>query len=109
MSECEIDVAGVAARLADGQPTMLLDVREQWEHEFAALPGSVLVPLGELPARLDEVHPPAGTLLVVYCHHGMRSLQATLLLRSTGVPDTVSLAGGIDTWSRVVDPRVPRY
>ena len=109
MAEHEIDVTALAARLAAAEPTMLLDVRERWEHEIVALPASVLVPLGELPARLDEVHPPEGTLLVVYCHHGMRSLQAMSLLRSTGVSHAVSLAGGIDAWSRAVDPRVPRY
>ncbi|MGH7894475.1 MAG: rhodanese-like domain-containing protein [Candidatus Binatia bacterium] len=109
MTEPEIDVSVLATRLAGGEPTMLLDVRETWEHEIAALPGSLLVSLGELPGRLDEVRPPEGTLLVIYCHHGMRSLQATLLVRATGVSQAVSLAGGIDAWSRAVDPRVPRY
>lgn len=109
MSEYEIDVATLAVRLRAGEPTMLLDVRELWEHEIAALPGSLLVPLGDVPRRAGEVEPPAGTLLVVYCHHGLRSLQATMLLRSRGIADAVSLAGGIDAWARAVDPAMARY
>ena len=56
----------LAARLAAAEPVYLLDVRQPWEHATAALPGSVLVPLPELPARLSEVRPPEGALIVVY-------------------------------------------
>lgn len=109
MPDREIDAPELAARLGRGEPTVLLDVREPWEHQLAALPGSVLVPLGELSRRLDDVHVPVGALVVTYCHHGVRSLQAAEWLRSMGWPAVVSLAGGIDGWSQRVDPLVKRY
>jgi rhodanese-related sulfurtransferase len=99
----------LADLFAAGEPIYLLDVRQPWEHETAALPGSTLVPLGELPERLDEVRPPTGALVVVYCHHGVRSLSGAALLEQAGLTDVASLAGGIDAWSAVVDPAVPRY
>ena len=86
----------------------LLDVRQEWEHALAKLPGDVLIPLHELQERLDEVRPAPGQLVVAYCHHGVRSLSAAAFLRHHGV-EAVSLAGGIDLWSRTVDPAVPRY
>jgi rhodanese-related sulfurtransferase len=105
----EIDVRELADRLKAREPVYLLDVRLPWEHETAALPGSRLIPLRELPARAAEVRPPEGALVVVYCHHGIRSLSGAALLERLGLPDVVSLAGGIDAWSRYVDSGVPRY
>ena len=105
----QIDVRQLAAKLQANEPVYLLDVRQPWEHQTAALPGSTLVPLGELPRRAAEVRPPPGALLVVYCHHGVRSLSATVLLERLGFRDVVSLAGGIDAWSVLIDPKVPRY
>ena len=72
----EITPRDLAARLARGEPTFLLDVREPWEYARAALPQSVLVPLRELPARYAALAPPQGALVVTICHHGMRSLDA---------------------------------
>jgi adenylyltransferase/sulfurtransferase len=105
----EIDAAELARKRAAGEPLYLLDVRQPWEHEAAALPDSTLVPLPELPHRAAEVRPPPGALVVVYCHHGIRSLAAAALLERLGCADVVSLRGGIDAWSRDVDPAVPRY
>jgi len=105
----QITVQQLAARLEAGEPTYLVDVRQPWEHDTAALPGSVLLPLDQLPARFGEVEPPDGALIVVYCHHGIRSQSGAALLRQAGFPDVASLAGGIDAWSRLVDARVPRY
>ena len=105
----ELGAAELAARLAAGDPMLLLDVREPWEHRLVALPESVLVPLGELPARLGEIAPPAGTLIVTYCHHGVRSLAAAAVLERAGREDVASLAGGIDAWARDVDPTLARY
>jgi adenylyltransferase/sulfurtransferase len=109
MADYEIEASALAARLGRGDPTFLLDVREPWEHQLAALPGSVLVPLGELPVRYEDVAVPEDALVVTYCHHGVRSLQAAAFLRGNGWPGVVSLAGGIDAWSHSVDPAVPRY
>jgi adenylyltransferase/sulfurtransferase len=105
----QIRALELAARLAAGEPVYLLDVRQPWEHETAALPGSVLIPLDELVGRADEVRPPEGALVVVYCHHGIRSLSAAALLEQMGIPQPLSLAGGIDAWSNQVDASVPRY
>jgi adenylyltransferase/sulfurtransferase len=105
----QIDVHTLAARMAAGETVYLLDVRQPWEHETAALPGSQLIPLPELPARAAEVAPPAGVPVVVYCHHGIRSQSAAALLQRCGLPEVYSLAGGIDAWSALIDPKVPRY
>lgn len=105
----EIGVEELEQRLKDGLPTLLVDVRQEWEHELAALPDSLLIPLGQLPHRADEVEPEEGTLVVVYCHHGVRSLTGAVILSSQGIERAVSLAGGIDAWSEIVDPDVPKY
>jgi adenylyltransferase/sulfurtransferase len=105
----QIQVRELAAKMAAGEPVYLLDVRQPWEHETAALPGSVLIPLDELVARAGEVRPPEGALVVVYCHHGIRSLSGAALLEQMGIANPLSLAGGIDAWSHHVDPKVPRY
>lgn len=96
-------------KLAAGEAVYLLDVRQPAEHEFAALPNSVLIPLNDLPQRHGEVQPPDGALVVVYCHHGMRSMHGAAFLTQCGLTAVASLAGGIDAWSIQVDPNVPRY
>ncbi len=105
----EIEPRALAAMLQAGEAVYLLDVRQPWERETAALPDSVLIPLNELTARRDEVRPPPGALVVVYCHHGIRSLHGATALTRMGVADVASLAGGLDAWSCEVDPTVPRY
>jgi adenylyltransferase/sulfurtransferase len=105
----EITPHELAAKLAADEAVYLLDVRLPWEHEAAALPGSVLIPVQELPQRRGEVRPPPGATVVAYCHHGVRSWGAAQFLEMLGLPNVLSLAGGIDAWSREVDPRVPRY
>jgi adenylyltransferase/sulfurtransferase len=99
----------LADKLAAGEPVYLLDVRQPEEHAFAALPHSTLIPLGELTHRVEDVEPPPGALVVVYCHHGVRSLSGAALLERAGVRPVASLAGGLDAWSRLIDPSVPRY
>ncbi|MFM2152364.1 MAG: hypothetical protein RL199_799 [Pseudomonadota bacterium] len=84
----------------------LLDCREPWEWELARLEGARLAPLGELELHTDDL--PREVPLVVYCHHGVRSRHAAQFLRDTGLT-AYSLAGGIDLYSRTVDPTVPRY
>ncbi len=100
----------LAGRLKRGEAIFLLDVRRPEEHAFAAIPGTHLfIPLHELPHRRHEVKPPPGAAVVVYCHHGVRSWTAAEFLEAAGLADVSSLAGGIDAWSREVDPGVPRY
>jgi adenylyltransferase/sulfurtransferase len=105
----QISVQQLAERLAAGEPTCLLDVRQEWEHQTAALPNSHLIPLDQLAARVAEVPADENGLLVVYCHHGIRSQSAAALLAFLGFANVASLAGGIDAWSLAIDPRVPRY
>jgi adenylyltransferase/sulfurtransferase len=105
----EITCRDLHRRLTAGEPVYLIDVREPWENRLAALPGSVLVPLGELAGRAGELAPPPGALVVAYCHHGVRSLRAALLLDRAGLGPVLSLAGGIDRWSAEIDPAVQRY
>lgn len=97
----------LAARLAKGDAPVLLDVREPWEHTIAALPGSMLVPLGTLQQRTGALD--ANAEYVVYCHHGGRSAMAAQWLRSQGFARVANLEGGIDAWSLEVDASVPRY
>lgn len=99
----------LAARLTEPTPPALLDVRQPEEHVFCALPGSRLIPLDELPARADELADWQDREIVVYCHHGIRSAHAIALLRHLGFQRLVNLTGGIDRWSRDVDPLLPRY
>ncbi len=89
-------------------PPVLLDVREKWEYDTAHLPDSLLIPMGEIPNRAyNELDPDQP--VVVMCHHGARSLNVTMWLRQQGYEQAQSLAGGIDAWSRSIDPSVPRY
>ena len=98
----------VALREA-GAPLRLIDCREEDEWYLCRIEGAKLIPLSQFaelaPARL----PDKAEHLVVYCHHGVRSLRATLWLRQQGYAQTQSLRGGIDLWSELVDPTVPRY
>ena len=104
----QIHVTELKRMLDAGAPVMLLDVRQPDEHAICALPGSILIPLGELPGRVSEVE--AGeSLVVVYCHHGIRSISGAAILMGAGFANVASLAGGIDAWSQLVDPAVPRY
>lgn len=99
----------LATRLRAGEASWLLDVREPWEHALAALPNSTLVPLNELMERRDTLRPPSGALVVVYCHHGVRSLTGAAMLAEIGIHDVVSLRGGIDAWARAIEPGMTRY
>jgi rhodanese-related sulfurtransferase len=86
---------------------LLLDVREPWEVAVCAIPGSTAVPIGEIPTRIREFD--AGRPVVCICHHGVRSLQVAGFLEHNGFTEVSNLAGGIDAWSREVDPSCPTY
>ena len=105
----QIDTRELAEKLAHGETVHLLDVRESWEHKLAALPKSQLIPLSELRHRVEEIQVPEGTLIVAYCHHGIRSLSGAMILGQSGFSNVASLRGGIDAWSREIDPHMPRY
>ncbi len=93
---------------ADMPALVLLDVREPWEVQTASLQGAVPMPMGDVPARAHQELDPDDQI-VVMCHHGARSLNVTMWLRNQGFERAQSLAGGIDAWSRAIDPGIPRY
>jgi rhodanese-related sulfurtransferase len=102
----EISCEKVAQWQREGRPFRLLDVRLPVEREIASL-GGEHIPLQELEARHPEL-PHDRLPLIVYCHHGVRSLTAAQFLKYHG-HDALSLRGGIDLWSLEIDPSVPRY
>lgn len=109
MLDFEITTTELSSRLAGGKPAdlLLLDVREPWEYATAQIDGSTSMPMGEIPARLQELDPEAH--IVTICHAGVRSMNVAVWLRNQGLEKVQSLRGGIDAWSREVDPKVPRY
>ena len=107
MLEFEISPTDTAALLKDGK-ARLIDVREPWEFATAKIDGSVLIPMGDVPARAHQELDP-DERVVVLCHHGARSLNVTVWMRNQGFENAQSLRGGIEAWSTEVDPKVPRY
>ncbi|TAK87917.1 MAG: sulfurtransferase [Betaproteobacteria bacterium] len=105
----QITPAQLAAWLADTnrEKPMLLDVREPWEYQRARIEGSQLVPMREVPGRVGELD--SSREVVAICHHGGRSMQVALFLEKQGFTRLHNLVGGIDAWSRTVDPAVPLY
>ena len=87
----------------------LLDVREPEEFEIGALPGARLAPLGQIPGLIEQIADWKNEAVVVYCHHGIRSMHAINFLTQVGFTNLANLSGGIDAWSREVDPKMPRY
>lgn len=105
----QISAQDLAAWLSDAgrDKPQLLDVREPWEFEKARIAGAQLIPMRDIPARHQELDP--GKDVVAICHHGGRSQQVALFLEKAGFTKTHNLVGGVDAWSRTVDPTVPLY
>jgi adenylyltransferase/sulfurtransferase len=85
----------------------LIDVREPFEFEIARIDGAKLIPLGEISERVDELH--REKTFIIHCHSGARSAQAVQLLKQRGFANVYNLEGGIDAWSDMIDPTVPKY
>lgn len=107
MAEGDIGVRDLKARLDAREDFDLVDVREPFEARIASIAGARLIPLGQLPARASELD--SSREIVLMCHHGNRSQRALEFLRQSGFRKLKNLRGGIDAWSREVDPAVPRY
>ena len=107
MLDYEISAADAAALLRE-KKIRLIDVREPWEFATANIPGSLAMPMGDVPARANQELDPEERL-VVLCHMGMRSMNVTVWLRDQGFEQVQSLRGGIDAWSVQVDPAIARY
>lgn len=103
----EIDVIMLAGKKEAEESFFLLDVREPHEADLCKIEGSTLIPLGQIPQRLQEI--PKDMPVVIYCHHGGRSARALQFLQSQGFNDVYNLKGGIDDWAVEIDPEMTRY
>ncbi|HEU4940040.1 MAG TPA: rhodanese-like domain-containing protein [Candidatus Eisenbacteria bacterium] len=105
--EFEISPELVHEMIEAGEDPILLDVRDDWEWECAHLEGAIHVPLADLGTRIEELD--STQEIIVYCHLGERSVDGCLLLWEHGFRKVRSLTGGIEAWSELIDPSVPRY
>ena len=104
----EISAEEVKKELDAGSHVVLLDVREQWERQTAVIEPSLHMAMGEVPRALQPGARPRGPHRRL-CHHGVRSMNVTAWLRQQGFENVQSMRGGIDHWSKAVDPKVPKY
>lgn len=107
----EVTCAEVAAWVNDpaAERPRLIDCREPEEWDFCRIEGAEHLPLNQFPHQAASLAASSPSGVVIYCHHGMRSLHATAFLRAHGLENAFSMAGGIDEWSRTIDPGVARY
>ena len=106
----ETTPAEVKQRLDSGEPVRLIDVRQPEEHLIANIPGAELIPMNTIPAALQDLEAKSDdATLIVFCHHGVRSLNVVSWLRGQGIAGCQSMTGGIERWSTDIDPSVPRY
>lgn len=106
MNSQEISVEALKQKLDNGEKPFLLDVREPVEHQIANI-GGLLIPLRLVPSRIGELD--ANQEIIVYCHTGNRSGRAVAFLQDQGFKNVKNLVGGIEAWSRRIDPKIPRY
>jgi len=104
-----IDVRSVKDLIDFGEDVLLLDCREPHEYALVHIDGAMLIPLREITTRVGQLEPYRNRRIVVYCHHGHRSLQVTLWLRGQHFAKVQNMTGGIDTWSLLIDTAMPRY
>jgi adenylyltransferase/sulfurtransferase len=107
MSDTEIDAVALKARLDRGDKFQFIDVREPNEYQIASIPGAKLIPLGDLPKRVNELNP--NVEVVAHCKMGGRSAKACDFLRQSGFKNVKNMLGGITAWSDKIDPSVPKY
>ena len=107
LADATVNAIQLSGELAGPNPPLLIDVREPWEAELVSIPGSVLIPLGELPERMTELDSDAD--IVLYCHHGMRSDRALQFLQRMEFSRVRHLTGGVDAYAVKVDPSLARY
>lgn len=105
----EISVEELQALRVAKQAHVLIDCREDDEWHICRIEGARLVPLSSFAEKAMLQLPDKDAHVVVYCHHGVRSMRATLWLRQQGYAKTQSMRGGIDLWSEMIDASVPRY
>jgi sulfur-carrier protein adenylyltransferase/sulfurtransferase len=106
-NETETDVKELKRKIDAKEDFFLLDVREPNEYQIGKIPGSTLIPLGEVPQRVSEI--PRDKEIIVHCKMGGRSAKAAAYLREQGYTNVKNLKGGILDWSDKIDPSVPKY
>jgi len=106
-NDTETDVRELKRKIDAKEDFFLLDVREPTEFQIGRIPGSTLIPLGEVPQRVNEI--PRDKEIVVHCKMGARSATAAAFLRQQGYKNVKNLKGGILDWSDKIDPSVPKY
>ncbi len=99
----------VKNRLDQKDDFILLDCREQGEYDLVHIENSRLLPMSELETRVGELGDLKEKEIVVYCHHGRRSMMVTKWMLDQGFSHVKSMAGGIDRWSEEIDPNLQRY
>ncbi|HSP66962.1 MAG TPA: rhodanese-like domain-containing protein, partial [Bryobacteraceae bacterium] len=107
LKEGEIDPVEVKEMMDRGSTFLLLDVREPHEYLICSIPGSKLIPVGDLPKRVHELD--TATEIVAHCKSGVRSAKAVDFLKQAGFKKVKNMKGGIIAWSDTVDPKVPKY
>ena len=107
LAEGEIDPTEVKAKIDRHEPFVLIDVREPHEYQIGHIPYAKLIPLGELPKRVNELN--SADEIVAHCKSGMRSAKAVEFLKQAGFRKVKNMKGGILAWSDKVDPAVPKY
>jgi rhodanese-related sulfurtransferase len=104
----EITPTEVKRRSDTAEEFTLIDCREPAEHDICQIGHATLIPMRDISQQFDRLEE-AAMPLIVFCHHGVRSLTVVNWLREQGLTECMSMSGGIDAWSREVDPTVPRY
>lgn len=108
-AEVEPDLVASWVSTAADQRPLLIDCREQEELDICRIEECEWIPLREIPQRIEAIREASERGVVVYCHHGVRSLHATHFLRNQGITRAFSLRGGIGLWSTAIDKNIPRY
>lgn len=96
-----------ASKRLDAEQVHFLDCRESFEREIVKIEPSLFIPMGRIDSALDSI--PRDKPIVVYCHHGLRSLRVANFLRISGFPEALSLRGGVHAWAVEIDPSLAKY
>lgn len=105
----EISVRETRELLESDTPVLLIDCRDSKEQENCHIEGAILMPMDELAERATELEEYSNHRIIVYCHHGGRSLRVVNWLRNHGFHEAQNMTGGIDMWSKEIDTDMPRY
>ena len=95
------------SHLEQATSPLLLDVRESWEFDICSIENSILIPMGQIPTKLEQLNPKQE--IIVICHHGIRSAQVCRYLEHQGFEQMINLSGGVEAWAQDVDTNMAVY